>query len=616
LDLSEQAAHFTAVEIAHAIKESPANRAPGPDGFSISFFRVTWGVVGCDVVHTFQALWELDFRNFHHLNEAVMVLLHKTQSPASFKDYRPISLIHSIGKLFSKCLSLHLAPRMGELIKHNQSAFIRGRQIHENFKMVQLTCRWLHARHCPTVLLKIDLAKAFDSVAWPFLLVVVEHAGFPQRWQNWLSAMLRTASTRVLVNGCPGRRICHTRGLRHGDPLSSLLFVLVMEVLNALIHEADCRGIFSPLPEKIKHRTSIYADDLVIFLMPDTSGFVNLRRMLDLFTAASGLLTNVNKCIITPIRCTQPQIDAVLQAFPCKVQDFPTRYLGAPLSLSRLARVEEQRLVDMVAARIPTWKGSLLNHAGRATLVQSTLSAIPVHVSICCCLSSWGIEAIDRRRRAFLWAGADSLTGGRCRVAWPIVCAPKDHGGLGIPDLKILGYALRLRWEWLRRTKPESPWVLLPSSSEKAVSSMFSASYTVELGDGASARFWTDAWLPMGPISSFAPNLFRAVGRRRLRRSVRDALTDRQWVRDITGARTPQVLLEYVRLWRTVRDVQLQPLLPDRFVWQWTTDGRYSVRSAYRAYFTGWTAMAGAKKLWRATVPPKVKFFFWLALHG
>ena len=64
--------------------------------------------------------------------------------------------------------------------------------------------------------------------------------------------MLRTASTKVLVNGRPGNRIYHARGLRQGDPLSPLLFVIVMEVLNALIHEADRRAIFTPLPDKIK----------------------------------------------------------------------------------------------------------------------------------------------------------------------------------------------------------------------------------------------------------------------------------------------------------------------------------------------------------------------------
>jgi len=94
------------------------------------------------------------------------------------------------------------------------------------------------------------------------------------------------------------------------------------------------------------------------------------------------------------------------------------------------------------------------------------------------------------------------------------VCAPKDNGGQGIPDLRILGYALRLRWEWLRRTKPDSTWALLPSTPERKISSMLSSSITVEIGDGASTQFWTDAWLPAAAIPTFAPNLFKAVGRK------------------------------------------------------------------------------------------------------
>jgi hypothetical protein len=241
-----------------------------------------------------------------------MVLLKKTDVPSGLKDYRLISLIHLVGKLFSKGLAMRLTPRMHVLVRTNQSAFIRGRQIHENFRTVQLTCKWLHANRCPSILLKVDLAKAFDSVVWPFLLEVFEHAGFPSHWREWITIMLRTASTKVIINGSPGPRIRHARGLRQGDPLSPLLFVIVMEVLNELIVEADRRGILTPLPGNvIKFRASVYVDDLVVFLAPTSQDFSCIREILQLFAGASGLQTNLDKCQVTPIRCLDEHVAAV-----------------------------------------------------------------------------------------------------------------------------------------------------------------------------------------------------------------------------------------------------------------------------------------------------------------
>jgi hypothetical protein len=73
--------------------------------------------------------------------------------------------------------------------------------------------------------------------------------------------------------------------------------------------------------------------------------------------------------------------------------------------------------IDSVAGRIPTWKSGLLTYAGRVLLTKVTLSAIPVHLSIACCLSSWALGQIDRRRRAFVWAGTGLVAGGKCKVA-------------------------------------------------------------------------------------------------------------------------------------------------------------------------------------------------------
>jgi hypothetical protein len=134
----------------------------------------------------------------------------------------------------------------------------------------------------------------------------------------------------------------------------------------------------------------------------------------------------------------------------CKLEAFPCRYLGIPLSIYKLRRSEEQPIVDKVAARIPWWKGQMLNTAGRTALVKTTLSAIPIHTAIALCLSPWAIKTVDKLRRSFIWAGTDSVA--RSHGQW---CARriKDLGGLGISDLRRTGIALRVRWVWKDRAK-------------------------------------------------------------------------------------------------------------------------------------------------------------------
>jgi len=110
-------------------------------------------------------------------------------------------------------------------------------------------------------------------------------------------------SMKVILNGTPGRRICHARGLRQGDPLSSLLFVLVMEVLNALLKLADDKGLLITLHPKVKERAFVYANEVVIFSSPEQQDLTAIRAILGIFAGASGLKTNLAKCHISPIQC-------------------------------------------------------------------------------------------------------------------------------------------------------------------------------------------------------------------------------------------------------------------------------------------------------------------------
>ena len=150
---------------------------------------------------------------------------------------------------------------------------------------------------------------------------------FSQQWINWVAIFL--ASTRIVLNGLPGHRICHARGLGQDDPLLPLLFILTMEVLNALIRTVDGMNLFQTLHDKIGEQTFLYDDDVVIFqlLAAKQQDLVLLHTILNIFGCTSGLKTNGNQCGLEDTA-------TLMCFFPDRLDPFPIKYLGIPLAVT------------------------------------------------------------------------------------------------------------------------------------------------------------------------------------------------------------------------------------------------------------------------------------------
>ena len=214
-----------------------------------------------------------------------------------------------------------------------------------------------------------------------------------------------------------------------------------------------------------------------------------LASTLSAFGEVTGLVTNCNKSLVAPIRCANIDLDDILQAFPVVQTSFPLRYLGLPLSVTRLKRIHFQYLEDKIASKLPPWSAMHVATLGRIVLVKGVLTAIVIYHLTPLELPAEVRKKIDSLRRAYLWAGCDKVSGGKCKVNWELVCKPKIFGGLGVLNLEKFATALRLRWLWFEWADPPKTWMGMETPCSNSDRDLFSASTIVTIGDGKKAKF-------------------------------------------------------------------------------------------------------------------------------
>lgn len=180
---------------------------------------------------------------------------------------------------------------------------------------------------------------------------------------------------------------------------------------------------------------SLYADDVVVFCRPDKQDLTAIRELLRVFGAASGLHTNFAKCAASPIQCTPADRAMITANIACPLQDFPTTYLGLPMSIRKVSTNALQPIIDKLERRLSPWWASMMSRGDRLALCRHVLSAMPVHIMLAMAINPPILKQINRLIRSFLWYGCKDASSGHCLVNWRRVCRPVSLGSLGIPDL-------------------------------------------------------------------------------------------------------------------------------------------------------------------------------------
>ncbi|XP_060200822.1 uncharacterized protein LOC132629103 [Lycium barbarum] len=386
---------FDRKDVKTAIFQIDSNKSPGPDGYRNGFFKASWKVVGDDITEAFLEFFQNGIL-LKQLNSTCIALIPEVNYPEYANQFRPISCCNVLYKCISKLICSRLNHAISYLVADNQSAFVQGRSMLQNVLICHDLLRHYNRKTTPRCLVKIDLRKAYDMVSWELLEEVLKSFGFPAKFSQLVMTCVSLPKFSVNVNGENHGYFEGKRGLRQGDPISPLLFVLIMEYLSRVL---KCMGSlpdfkFHPMYKQLKLNHLIFADDLMVFCKAELKSVTRVMEALSHFSRASGLVANMDKSNLF------------------------------------MAGIEGK---------------------GATTGQDSFWGSVFILPQIV-------VKAVDKKCREYLW-GATEGQKKISLVSWEQVCWPKKSGGLNVKGCKIWNISSVGKLLWQLVEHKASLWV-------------------------------------------------------------------------------------------------------------------------------------------------------------
>lgn len=366
-------------------------------------------------------------------------------------------------KIISKVIANKLKPLLPTLESEEQTGYVEGRQILDNIVQAHEVVHSLNTNKQASMMIQLDIAKAYDRISWSYIREVLKAYGFDQNWIRWVMALVTTVSCSILLNGSPSGTFKPSRGLRQGDPLSPFLFILMMEGLGRAIILAKEEGRIQGLRLTLNGDTLThqqFVDDPMLKGTPTVKEAKAFKQFLFEFTMVVGIEVSLTKSKVLFFN-TDISIKRNLSRILGFQRDhLPLKYLGIPLTEKPLRKEDWESVINKLKDKVSKWTIRSLNLARMLVLTKAVLQTIPIYMLSALLAPTRVLHQIGNIQRDFLWGKGEEKKK-LPLVAWDKPCKPKIHGGLGLHDPDILSKVLgaKLWWRWLKEIR--NPWAKL-----------------------------------------------------------------------------------------------------------------------------------------------------------
>ena len=204
------------------------------------FYLAFWAIIGEDLVEVLNYGFQNGQLSVSH-RRGLLSLIFKKGEKRDLKNWRPISLLCVDYKIGTRALAARLQKVLPSVLHEDQTCGVPGRSIFSNLYLIRDLIEYCSAKNLPLAIISLDQEKAFDRVNWNFLDRVLQKMNFGPEFRQWVRVIYSEISSACLHSGFVTSFFEISRGARQGDPLSSLLYTLVAEVLGAAIR--NCKDI-------------------------------------------------------------------------------------------------------------------------------------------------------------------------------------------------------------------------------------------------------------------------------------------------------------------------------------------------------------------------------------
>ena len=458
--------HITRGEIQEALRKANKGKAAGVDGIPYEFWdklnkihdmrrRTDKPSLDClDMLH--QAYLDIEENGVSERTgfaDGWMCPIYKKGDRREIANYRPITLLNTDYKLYTRALTTKLVQTAQNVIHPDQAGFIPGRHIENQTQLCRTMVDYAEAAEEDGVIIALDQEKAYDKIDHEYMWKVLEQFEIPDQFINRVKQLYSTAHTVVIINGETSTAFKITRGVRQGDPLSCLLFNLAIEPLACMLRKSNIRGFSIPgATERII--TSLFADDTSAFLSRQDK-WTDLWRILQTWCKASKAKFNNNKTEVIPIgtREYRKKVAEKRRIDPGETTDeeIPpsvkiakdgeaTRILGAWIGNDTDEAAIWTPALTKISKFLKRWGQCRPSMKGKRHIVQMGPRGISQYLAKVQGMSTNTEKAIENLIRDFVWDGK------KPPISMDTLGKDTKEGGIKLLDIASRNEAIELTW--------------------------------------------------------------------------------------------------------------------------------------------------------------------------